>query len=36
MFNDIADTDYGYFLSSYIYVNSGSLNGTILEVIDGQ
>ncbi len=36
LFNDITDNDYGYFLGSYICVNSGSLNGTILEVIDGQ
>jgi uncharacterized protein with ParB-like and HNH nuclease domain len=27
---------YGYFLGSYICVNSGFLNGTVLEVIDGQ
>ncbi len=36
LFNDITDNDYGYFLGSYICVNNGSLNGTILEVIDGQ
>ena len=36
LFNDITDNDHGYFLGSYICVNSGSLNGTILEVIDGQ
>ena len=36
LFNDVTDNDYGYFLGSYICVNSGSLNGTVLEVIDGQ
>ena len=36
LFNDITDNDYGYFLGSYICVNNGSLNGTILKVIDGQ
>ena len=36
LFNDITDNDYGYFLGSYICVNNGSLNKTILEVIDGQ
>ena len=36
LFNDITDNNYGYFLGSYICVNNGSLNGTILEVIDGQ
>lgn len=36
LFNDITDNDFGYFLGSYICVNNGSLNGTILEVIDGQ
>lgn len=36
MFNDVTDNEHGYFLGSYICVNSGSLNGTILEVIDGQ
>lgn len=36
LFNDVTDNDHGYFLGSYICVNSGSLNGTILEVIDGQ
>lgn len=35
-FNDVTENDYGYFLGSYICVNSGSLNRTILEVIDGQ
>lgn len=36
LFNDVTENDHGYFLGSYICVNSGSLNGTILEVIDGQ
>ena len=36
LFNDITDNEHGYFLGSYICVNGGSLNGTILEVIDGQ
>lgn len=36
LFKDVTDNDYGYFLGSYICVNSGSLNGTVLEVIDGQ
>lgn len=36
LFNDVIENDFGYFLGSYICVNSGSLNGTILEVIDGQ
>ena len=36
LFNDVTENDYGYFLGSYICVNSGSLNKTILEVIDGQ
>lgn len=36
LFNDVTDNEQGYFLGSYICVNSGSLNGTILEVIDGQ
>ena len=36
LFNDVTENDYGYFLGSYICVNSGSLNSTILEVIDGQ
>ena len=36
LFNDVTDNEFGYFLGSYICVNSGSLNGTILEVIDGQ
>lgn len=36
LFNDVTDNEHGYFLGSYICVNSGSLNNTILEVIDGQ
>ena len=36
LFNDVTENDCGYFLGSYICVNSGSLNGTVLEVIDGQ
>lgn len=36
LFNDITENDSGYFLGSYICVNGGSLNGTTLEVIDGQ
>lgn len=36
LFNDVIENDYGYFLGSYICVNSGSLNGTVLEIIDGQ
>ena len=36
LFNDVTENDFGYFLGSYICVNSGSLNGTQLEVIDGQ
>ena len=36
LFNDVTENDYGYFLGSYICVNSGSLHGTTLEVIDGQ
>lgn len=36
LFNDVTDNEHGYFLGSYICVNSGSLNGTTLEVIDGQ
>ena len=36
LFNDVTDNEHGYFLGSYICVNSGFLNGTILEVIDGQ
>ena len=36
LFNDVTENDYGYFLGSYICVNSGSLYGTVLEVIDGQ
>lgn len=36
LFNDVTENDFGYFLGSYICVNDGSLNGTTLEVIDGQ
>lgn len=36
LFNDVTENDFGYFLGSFICVNSGSLNGTLLEVIDGQ
>ena len=36
LFNDVTENDFGYFLGSYICVNSSSLNETILEVIDGQ
>lgn len=36
LFNDVTENDFGYFLGSYICVNNGSINGTILEVIDGQ
>lgn len=36
LFNDVTENDAGYFLGSYICVNSSSLNGTVLEVIDGQ
>ena len=36
LFNDVTENDFGYFLGSYICVNSGSLSGTTLEVIDGQ
>ena len=36
LINDVTENDCGYFLGSYICVNSGSLNGTVLEVIDGQ
>ena len=36
LFNDVTENDIGYFLGSYICVNSGSLNQTVLEVIDGQ
>lgn len=36
LFNDVTENDFGYFLGSYICVNNGSLNGTVLEVIDGQ
>ena len=36
LFEDVTDNEHGYFLGSYICVNGGSLNGTVLEVIDGQ
>ena len=36
LFNDVIENESGYFLGSYICVNNGSLNGTKLEVIDGQ
>ncbi len=36
LFNDVTENDFGYFLGSYICVNSASINGTVLEVIDGQ
>lgn len=36
LFNDVTENDSGYFLGSYICVNSDSLNGIVLEVIDGQ
>lgn len=36
LFKDVTENGTGYFLGSYICVNSGSLNGTTLEVIDGQ
>ena len=36
LFNDVTENDYGYFLGSYICVNSSTINGTVLEVIDGQ
>lgn len=36
LFNDVTENETGYFLGSYICVNSGSLKGTMLEVIDGQ
>ena len=36
IFKDVTENDFGYFLGSYICVNSKSLNGTVLEVIDGQ
>lgn len=36
LFKDVTENGSGYFLGSYICVNSGSLNGTTLEVIDGQ
>lgn len=36
LFNDVTENENGYFLGSYICVNNGSLEGTVLEVIDGQ
>lgn len=36
LFNDVIENEIGYFLGSYICVSTGALNGTILEVIDGQ
>ena len=36
LFNDVTENELGYFLGSYICVNNGSLQGTILEIIDGQ
>lgn len=36
LFQDVTENDFGYFLGSYICVNSGSLHGTVLEIIDGQ
>lgn len=36
LFNDVTENENGYFLGSYICVNNGSLNGTSLEIIDGQ
>ena len=36
LFRDVTENDDGYFLGSYICVNNGSLNATVLEVIDGQ
>lgn len=36
LFNDIIENSKGYFLGSFICVNGGALNGTILELIDGQ
>lgn len=36
LFNDVTENDTGYFLGSFICVNNGSLNGTTLEIIDGQ
>ena len=35
LFRDVTENDDGYFLGSYICVNNGSLNATVLEVIDG-
>lgn len=36
LFNDVTENENGYFLGSYICVNNGSLDGTVLDVIDGQ
>ena len=36
LFEDVTDNEPGYFLGSYICVNSGSLDTPTLEVIDGQ
>lgn len=36
LFTDVTENEDGYFLGSYICVNTESLNGTVLEVIDGQ
>lgn len=36
IFNDVMDNEEGYFLGSYICVNNSSLNGTRMELIDGQ
>ncbi len=36
IFNDVIDNEEGYFLGSYICVNNSSLNGTRMELIDGQ
>ena len=36
LFKDIMENDQGYFLGSYICVSSSALEGSVLEVIDGQ
>lgn len=36
LFNDVTENDDGYFLGSFICVSNSALNGTVLEVIDGQ
>ena len=36
LFDDVLENEHGYFLGSYICVNNASINGTTLEVIDGQ